>query len=146
MLCGRRPHVGARTLGEAWKTAVGAWAARPLSNEVLAAGFAPSMAAVFSSRRRRRRPGLVNRFAKALEEASARPGGRLVLAVHVDVLGDDFEDAYAWSYDPAVGDFRAVPPAAAADLFHEDTHLLICPWDTVLWPSVPALAPDGLTA
>ncbi|MEU5239687.1 hypothetical protein ACH4UR_25500 [Streptomyces lydicus] len=80
-------------------------------------------------------------FTEAFARETTRPDGRLILTAHADVLGDDFDDAYAWSYDPHAKDFQAVPPADAADLFHEDTHLLAFPWHKAHFRSVSALAP-----
>lgn len=85
-------------------------------------------------------------FTEAVEREAGRPGGRIVLAVHADVDDDDFSDAYAWRYDFGAKSFQTVLPADAADLFHEDTHVLAYPWDKAPWPSISALAPAGPTA
>lgn len=85
-------------------------------------------------------------FTEALQREPTRPDGRLVLAVHADVPGYDFDDAYAWRYDPDTETWVTVPPADAADLFHEDTHVRAHPWDKAPWSAVPALAPAEPTA
>ena len=82
-------------------------------------------------------------FAEALEQESARPDGRLLLTVHADVPGYDFDDAYAWRHDPDTETWVAVPPADAADLFHDDTQVLTYPWGKAPFSSVSALTPTN---
>ncbi|RNG28738.1 hypothetical protein [Streptomyces botrytidirepellens] len=86
----------------------------------------------------------LTQFTQALDAQTTR-ASRLVLAVHADVPGYDFDDAYAWSYDPQTKDFQAVLPADAADLFHEETTLLAYRWHKAPYSSVSALAPADPT-
>lgn len=83
----------------------------------------------------------LSELTEALDRETTRPDGRLILAVHADVPGEDLDDAYAWCYDADAKDFTTIWPAEAADLFHEDTQVLTHSWDSAPYASVPALAP-----
>ncbi|MFD6335700.1 hypothetical protein ACFWGI_39785 [Streptomyces niveus] len=85
-------------------------------------------------------------FTEALDRETVRADGRLILAVHADVEGYDFDDAYAWSYTPQANDFTAVDPTELTALFHEDTTARAHPWHKVPWPSVSSLATAEPTA
>jgi hypothetical protein len=63
-------------------------------------------------------------FARALEQAPASTGPRVVLAIHAEVLGYDIADAYVWRYDVQTQDFIPLAPPEAANYLHEDTHVL----------------------